>query len=180
MNDWESENKHLLLTGSPGCGKSTILLHVADRIGDKKVRGFTTEEVREKGNRVGFRIRTFSGEEGLLSHVRIKSPYRVGKYGVDVEEFERLVLPELAQDDDQTEAYLIDEIGKMECFSEAFVEAVRKLLRGKVPVAATVAAKGGGFIGEAKKLPNLNLVHVTKDNRDTLPKRIVEWLRRGM
>ncbi|MBI2218916.1 MAG: hypothetical protein HYU51_16645 [Candidatus Rokubacteria bacterium] len=45
----------------------------------------------------------------------------------------------------------VDEIGKMECLSRAFVEAVRALLDTAMPVVATVAARGGGFIEEVKR-----------------------------
>ncbi|MFH1742755.1 MAG: nucleoside-triphosphatase [bacterium] len=176
MDDWQTTRKHLLLTGPPGCGKSTILVSLAKRLEGGNVRGFTTAEEREKGRRVGFKIRTLSGQEGLLSHVSFRGPYRVSRYGVDIAQFERLVLPELSLKDPTVEAFLIDEIGKMECFSQHFVDAVKRILRGPIPVIATIAAKGGGFISEVKSLPNVNMVQVTPANRDKLPEQIERWL----
>jgi nucleoside-triphosphatase len=46
---------------------------------------------------------------------------------------------------------VVDEIGKMECLSERFVASMRRLLAGKVPVVATIARRGGGFIAEVKR-----------------------------
>jgi nucleoside-triphosphatase THEP1 len=62
-------------------------------------------------------------------------------------DFEELVLPELAR---RCDLAIIQEIGKLECFSSRFVSAARALLDGAVPVVATVAVKGGAFITEVK------------------------------
>ena len=178
IDDWQSTRKHLLLTGQPGCGKSTVLIRLSQRLRDRSVRGFTTAEAREGGRRVGFKIRTLAGLEGMLSHIRFGGPHHVGRYGVDIIQFEQLVLPELCPEDPCIEAFLIDEIGKMECFSQRFIEALRKILKGSVPVVATIAARGGGFISEVKALPNVTILHVTVGNRDELPERIAQWLKR--
>jgi nucleoside-triphosphatase THEP1 len=175
IHDWESTRKHLLLTGSPGCGKTTVLIRFLERLGGRSIRGFTTAEVREGNRRVGFTIRTLGGREGLLSHIRFGGPHRVSRYGVDVVQFEHLVLPELSPGSARIEGFLIDEIGKMECFSDRFIEAVRKILKGPIPVVATVAAKGGGFISEVKTLSNVTIVRVTPGNRDELPEQIARW-----
>ncbi len=174
--NWKFEQKHLLLTGAPGCGKSSLILRLAEKIKHKNIRGFVTQEMREKGNRAGFKIKTFSGREGGLSHISIKSSHRVSKYGVNVEEFEDLVLPEIEVKDQQADVFLIDEIGKMECLSNRFVEAVKNILKGDIPTVATIAAKAGGAIKEIKNLPNTLLIEVTPQNRDNLPDDIKTWL----
>ena len=46
--------KNLLLTGLPGCGKTTVLERVAEHLGDLRLAGFLTLELREHGQRVGF------------------------------------------------------------------------------------------------------------------------------
>ena len=70
---------------------------------------------------------------------------------------------------------LIDEIGKMECFSSRFIEAVRKLLDSETPVVATVAIKGGGFIEEVKSRPDVEIREVTHANREELPIQLTGW-----
>jgi nucleoside-triphosphatase len=109
----------------------------------------------------------------VLADRAIKSRARVGRYGVDVAGFEDLVRPELARPSD---LILIDEIGKMECFSRLFVETVRGLLDGPVPVVATVAVKGGGFIAEVKARPDVLIWTVSQENRDGLPDQLAAVL----
>lgn len=74
------------------------------------------------------------------------------------------------------EVYLIDEIGKMECFSERFVTATRRLLDAGRLVVATVSMRGGGFIDEVKRRPDVELARTTRSNRDEMPAQILGWL----
>ena len=73
------------------------------------------------------RVTMLSGVSDVLAHTQIHSRQRAGRYAVDVDAFERTVLPELVR---SAEVFLIDEIGKMECFSPRFVQAVRDVLDG--------------------------------------------------
>jgi nucleoside-triphosphatase THEP1 len=52
---------------------------------DKGLRGSYTEEIREKGERRGFRLVSFEGTRHIIAHVDFPKSHRVGKYGVDVE-----------------------------------------------------------------------------------------------
>lgn len=167
----------ILLTGSPGCGKTTLVLHLAERLGLKNLAGFITQEIRSGGQRIGFGIQTFSGREGVLSGIDIRSPFRVGRYGVDVAQFERVVLPELAKEPETVDLFIIDEIGRMECFSKAFMNAVRNILDSPAPLLATIAQKGPGFIEEVKHRKEVDLIRVTADNRDSLLPGLLNKLR---
>ena len=71
----------------------------------------------------------------------------------------------------------LDEIGKMECLSPGFVAAMRALLDAGRPVVATIGERGGGFIAEVKRRPDVALWRLTRDNRDAVPARILTWLR---
>jgi nucleoside-triphosphatase len=68
----------------PGIGKTTVIRRVADELGADGVRGFYTEEIREGGERVGFRLVGFEGTVHVIAHVDFLKRQRVGKYGVDV------------------------------------------------------------------------------------------------
>jgi nucleoside-triphosphatase len=132
------------------------------------LRGFVTEELREGRRRVGFTVETFAGERATLAHVDFSGPPRVGRYGVDLEAFERVALPALAGVEEE-ELVLIDELGKMELASGAFRSAVSELF-GRACVVATVHVARHPFTDALKR--DVEVVRVTQGNRDELPTRI--------
>ena len=164
----------LLITGAPGIGKTTVIRRTADRLERGGLRGFYTEEIREKGERRGFRLISFGGEAKTMADVDFPKSHRVGKYGVDVKAVDDAA--QLLRTDPNARIFLVDEIGKMECLSERFVAAMRALLSGTTPTVATVGARGGDFIAEVKRAPQCELWEVTHGNRDELPARILAWL----
>jgi nucleoside-triphosphatase len=90
--------KKFLITGRPGAGKTTLIKKAAGMLQPFHPVGFYTEEIREQGVRVGFQLVSLDGQTRVISHVGIPGPFRVGKYGVDIEGFERfLVLSPLWQ-----------------------------------------------------------------------------------
>jgi nucleoside-triphosphatase len=170
--------KHVLITGPPGCGKTTVILKLAKLLHDLRVAGFYTRELREHGQRVGFEaVGLSSGLRATMAHVLLKTRERVGRYGVDASSLEPIVMAELVRSTDG-DAYLIDEIGKMELLCRSFVGAVSRLLEGVVPVIATVALKGSSLIADVKKRQDVRLVEVTTANRDGLPSDLATWLRK--
>jgi nucleoside-triphosphatase len=168
-----------LLTGLPGSGKTTVVRRIVELLKVQRLAGFYTEELREHGQRVGFEAVGLGGRSATLAHVDFCSEHRVGRYGVDLGGFKAILRAELAQPSGQVDLFVIDEIGKMECMSRGFVDAVTRILDGPVPVLATIAAKGGGFIAEVKVRPDVEIVTVTLANRDCLPdgliRRIQAW-----
>ena len=165
----------LLLIGRPGVGKTTVIRKVAEALPCERLGGFYTEEVRERGRRRGFRAVTLDGWRRSIANVGHPGPARVGRYGVDVAAIDALVERSLAAPVDAA-VYLIDEVGKMECHSAAFVSAMRRLLGLPIPLVVTVAERGGGFIDEVRELPGAELWTVTPQNRDALPGRVLHWL----
>ena len=157
-------NPKILLTGMPGSGKTTTVMKIVEKLENAKIAGFYTQEIRQGGNRKGFRWSRFDGTEGTLAHVDIKGPHRVGKYGVDVAEFERSVVPVVDVERIDAELFVIDEIGKMECLSKQFEDAVRRLFASDKPFLATVARKGPGLIREIKQYPGIRLFSLTRDH----------------
>jgi nucleoside-triphosphatase len=170
----------LLIEARPGAGKTTALSRLAERLSDAGVAlsGFLTREMRDGGRRVGFEIETFGGERGLLAHVDIKGPPRVGRYGVDLEEFERMALPALKAPRDGV--VLIDELGKMELASERFREAVHALFESAVPIAATVHTARHPFTDALKRSPDVSTIRLSAANRDRLPNEVADRLLAGI
>jgi nucleoside-triphosphatase len=161
----------VLLTGPPGCGKTTVARKIAGILG-VRASGFFTEEVRdEMGSRAGFRVESTDGRRGELSGKRAGPGPRVGAYLVDVRSFESVALPSLAGE--ARRVFLIDEIGKMECFSEAFRTRVREILDSEAPVLATIPLRGGGsFLDGIRIRRDARIIVVTRENRDRLPGEI--------
>ena len=172
------EGQKLLLEGRPAAGKSTIAGRLAEllRAGGASVSGFITTEVREGGRRVGFSIETFAGKQGMLAHVDLSGPPRVGKYGVDLEMLERIGVPALRPR--KGGVVIVDELGKMELASELFREAVVELFDDPGTVIATVQRARHPLTDALKRRRDVETLQVTHKNRDLLPKRLAESLLR--
>ncbi len=172
----QSKSAKILLTGLPGCGKTTAIMKIIDALRSDKVAGFYTQEIRQNNVRKGFSWKRLDGADGTLAHVDIKSRFKVGKYGVDITGFEESVVPILDVEQTDVELFVIDEIGKMECFSEKFVAAVRRLFASEKSVLATVAQKGAGLISEVKNYPNTELFNLTSAGREKAVAEILQIL----
>ena len=166
----------LLLTGVPGIGKTTVIRRVAASLADCNISGFYTEEIRVHNVRQGFALVTFNDIRIVMAHVASDSAFRVSKYGVDLAAIDRVVRMSLTENSN-TDLFIIDEIGKMECFSALFVERVTALLDSGKPVVATIALKGSGFIAEVKNRPGVVLWEITKKNRNGMVAGVTEWLK---
>lgn len=174
-----AEPLRLFLTGPPRCGKTTLLIRLAEAARGR-AQGFYTEEVREAGRRVGFRIVTLPGNESAwLSRKGGKGDKggpRVGSYLVDLAAIERLMVPPM-RCPGEGGLILIDEIGKMECLSAPFRQAILALLDSPCHVVATIALRGGEFTEGLKRRPGVRLVEVNPGNRDGLAAQLAEELR---
>jgi len=165
----------ILLEGRPGVGKTTAAgaLVKALRVRGVEVTGFTTEEIREGGRRLGFRVESVSGESAVLAHVELPGPPRVGRYGVDLGALERVALPSIAA---SVGVVVIDELGKMELASERFRDAVAALVERDLTIAATVHAFPHPFTDELKRRPGVRTITITRRNREALPEELAARL----
>ena len=171
--------KNILITASPGTGKTTCIRKVAALLRPHPLAGFFTAEIRRDGKRVGFEMITFDGKRRVLASVDLKGSRRVGNYVVDVRGFERTAVDVLGRDHPRETVFIIDEIGKMECMSARFRELVEQILDGKHRVLAAVARKGSGFIDRTLARPDVTVVEVTRRNREKIPEQLVRMLGLG-
>jgi len=162
---------NILITGPPRCGKSTLIEKVVERIA-LPATGFFTREMREKGRRVGFSITTLDGREGILAHENIESRWRVGTYGVNLKDIDSIAVPAMLPARKE-EVVVIDEIGKMECFSLQFREALIEVLDKSNWVIGSIAQKGDAFIRGIKEREDVTVVTVTPQKRDMLVHEIL-------
>ena len=168
----------LLLTGRPGVGKTTIIKHIVQVLGDR-MGGFYTEEIFGPGGRKGFRVIALNGQKATLAHVDIRSRSKVGRYGVNVADFERVGVAALRRAIESAEIVVVDEIGKMELFSPQFKSAVIKALDCGKPLLATAMISAEPWVDALKRMPGVTTIEVTKQNRETMAARVLRWLESG-
>jgi nucleoside-triphosphatase THEP1 len=156
--------RHILITGPPRCGKSTLIERVVRQL-DRPATGVFTREVRAGERRVGFAIETLDGKRGILAHQDLKARYQVGKYGVNLSDIEGIAVPSLLPSGPE-ELVVVDEIGKMECFSRLFRDTLIRVLNSRHPVLGSIALKGDRFIEGIKARNDVLLVGLSKINRE--------------
>jgi nucleoside-triphosphatase THEP1 len=163
---------NILITGPTRCGKSTLIEKVVSRI-ERPLTGFFTREIKGKGRRVGFSINTLDGREGILAHENIKSQLRVGKYGVNLKDIEAIAVPSMIPTR-RMQIVVIDEIGKMECFSRLFKETLIRILGSSNRMIGSIAERGDHFIQRIKERDDVMLIMITTQNRDILVDQILD------
>ena len=162
-----------LITGKPGVGKTTLVQKIIEQMQSVNTAGFYTAEIRSKGARLGFELHGLNGKCRTLAHVDIPSGHRVGKYRVDTGGFEEF-LETLDLLNPDVDLIVIDEIGKMELFSNRFRSLVCDALNSDKQVLASVPIKGNAFIREIKQRSDIHLFEMTHGNRDRLMESILE------
>jgi len=177
----------LLLTGSPGVGKTTVLMKTVEALkaGGYRVGGMISREVRSGGARVGFEILDLEdGRRGWLSHVNQPVGPQVGKYRVNMEDLEGIGVAAILKAAEGMDVVAIDEVGPMELFSEKFKDAVRKAVESRKLVVGVVHWKARDrLIEEVKARQDAQVYSVNLENRDSLHEEIVrnaaEFLKRN-
>jgi nucleoside-triphosphatase len=160
-------SNNILITGPPGCGKTTLFKRLAKELGHHQPVGFYTQEIKEEGVRKGFGLTSLDGQNGLLAHVDLSSGFRVGRYGVDVYGFEAFIR-RIPFSGETSKLVMIDEIGKMECFSKVFQRRILDALDSEKIFIATIALKGTGPIAKIKMRTDIRLFEVSRQNQDTI------------
>jgi len=106
--------------------------------------------------------------------VGIESQFNVRRYGVSIEAIETLAVPSIVPEPGSI--ICLDEIGKMECFSELFRNAAIRALDSENVLIGTIAIRGDDFIEGIKNRSDIELIEATLENRDMLEKRVTERL----
>ncbi len=167
----------ILITGKPGCGKTTLLARVAQALG-RKAGGMITREIRERGRRVGFYVENLiTKESATFAHAGFPKAKRVGRYGVDTAALERVGVRAIQQALRECELVLIDEIGPMELYSDAFIRAVERAFSSPKHVLASIHFKSKHpLITSLKSRRGVVLYTISEENREEVFRRVMEVL----
>ncbi len=112
---------------------------------------------------------------GILAHVGLNAGPRVSKYYVNVQDIDRIAVPAMREARENGKIIIIDEIAKMELFSETFrYEVIRCLDTGRV--IGTIQQKPIPFLEKIRRRPDVIVLTVTEGNREQVPDRVLALL----
>ena len=171
---------NFLITGSPGCGKTTVIEKVISNVEEKdfEAGGIFCPEIREGGTRKGFKIvDIYSGDSNNLAHANRSKGPKVGKYRVNVKNIDFMSEKALAKAVEELDLIVIDEIAPMETNSEKFKQQVNRCLDSKKPLLGTIHKRSrSGYIGRTKKRNDVRIFEVNEETRDVLPSKLTDLI----
>jgi nucleoside-triphosphatase len=169
---------NLLITGPPRCGKTTLIKKTSihpDFSGE--VGGFITEEIREKGDRVGFQIISYpEGKRGVLARKGMPSLYHLGSYGVNLYDLESIGCAAIEKALSSGHIIIVDEIGKMELFSKKFRGILAQALDSPQKVLATIMERRNEFTDRIKTRKDVTILKVNRINFETSYQDVLKWM----
>ncbi|HKZ94136.1 MAG TPA: NTPase [Candidatus Bathyarchaeia archaeon] len=168
----------LLVTGRPGIGKTTVLLNTAAMLKERgcSVGGMISREVRQKGNRVGFEIIDFeTGCRGWLAHVNQPTGPQVGKYRVNLRDLDSIGVKAIQTALRGSSIVIVDEIGPMELFSQAFIQVIKDTVdSSKLVLGVIHNSARHPLIETIKRRDDTHIETVTVENRSSLHNILIQ------
>ena len=168
------------ITGLPGSGKTSALLRVIEMLKEEEltIGGMIDEPIEDGRKKTGFTVRNvLTGEQQMFASVDIESKVVVGKIGVDLSKLEEVGVKAIKDAVDQCDIIVIDEVGKMEVESEAFVTAVKESLEADKPMILTLHKKSRNpLLQDIRRRDDVRILEVTPTNRNILPNKIVRLM----
>ena len=158
-----------LLTGKPRIGKTGVIKKIIENIGREYCGGFYTEEIHAADDRddkrMGFRLVTLDGCDGILAHVSFESPFRLGRYGINLECLETVGVASVERALVQKKLVVIDEIGPIQAGSEQFKRVLMDMCQDSSPFLGTIALQAHPWLDMMKRQKNVEICELTVNNR---------------
>ncbi|MCX8095271.1 MAG: NTPase [Caldisericia bacterium] len=159
----------IFITGESGVGKTTLIEEISNELikNGIKISGFITKEDRREGKRIGFKIvEILSKKEYLFASKLIESKIKFGTYFLHIENLEKILSDSLKKSFD---FLIIDEIGKMEFYSNYFKETIFELMKSNKNI---IAVLHRNFVDIFKIYGKIFIL--TRDNKISVKKDILK------
>ena len=168
---------HLLLTGQPGVGKSTIIQKTLQTLqihpcgfltlaappqadGSSTVHLFPTQDA----NYLSFQIKNRIGLRSV-NHVHTAYPETFDTLGVNI--LAKIHPP----------CILMDELGFMEQEAHFFQQRVLELLQqNQIPVLGVIKPRSTPFLDQIRALPNIKIIEITPENREEKLPEVIAFM----
>jgi nucleoside-triphosphatase len=168
------------ITGLPGAGKTKTLLRVMEMVSsdELKIGGMITEPIMDGRRKVGFAVvNTMTKESQVYTHIDIESKITDGKMGVDLSKFESVAVAAIRGACETCDIIVIDEVGKVEVESQAFIDAVKFALDVGKPMILTLHKKSRNpLLQDIRRRDDVRILEVTPTNRNLLPHKIIRLM----
>lgn len=169
------------ITGLPGSGKTNALIRVIEMLSTEeelKIGGMIDEPVVDGRHRIGFTVRDIlTGDSVVFAHIDFESKIMIGKLGVDLAKLEEVGVRAIKRACDECDIIVIDEVGKMEVESPAFIEAVKYALDADKPMIITLHKKSRNpLLQDIRRRDDVRILEVTPTNRNLLPHKIIRLM----
>jgi nucleoside-triphosphatase len=169
------------ITGLPSAGKTMTLLKIIEMLEaeEMEVGGMITEPIIFRNKRVGFYVKDWmTKKRRKFAHINIESRFHVGRYGVDVRALESIGVAAIRNAVKETEVIVIDEVGKMEVESPAFVNAVNEALDSDKMIILTLHKKSRNpLLQDIRRRDDVRILEVTPVNRNLLPYKVLKLIK---
>jgi len=168
------------ITGLPGSGKTYALLRVIEMLKDENlvIGGMIDEPLTDGKRRTGFSVRNImTGETQVFASAEIESKIMIGKIGVDLAKFEEVGIAAIKIACLTCDVIVIDEVGKVEVESQAFIDAVKEALDVNKPMILTLHKKSRNpLLQDIRRRDDIRVLEVTPTNRNILPYKILRLM----
>jgi nucleoside-triphosphatase len=142
------------------------------------VGGIISGEIRRDAVRIGFSLEDLmTHQKGILARVDQREGPRVGKYRVNLLDIERVGVMAIRRAIAEADIVIVDELGPMELHSIPFIMAVEAAEASSKNLLATIHKRASHqIIFKARSNPANQILEVTLNNREVLPRKIAEQL----
>ncbi|MCQ2070548.1 MAG: nucleotide kinase [archaeon] len=147
-----------------------------------KIGGMMDEKISDGRRSIGMKVKDLMIEdesyEGVVfAKTGFESKIMVGNLGVDIPTFESVAIDAIRNACEQCDLIVIDEVGKAEVESQAFVDAVKDALDVDKPMIITLHKKSRNpLLQDIRRRDDVRILEITPTNRNLLPHKIIKLM----